>query len=138
MILDDNYEYEGKKYYKCETNHLTMFTAGTNKIDNDGRPRDDDDHKEEEDDEHKEEEEDNEHEEEEDENKKEEEEEEHKEEDDDNGLKSWHIILIVFGVLLLLALIIGIFLYCRKKKISSDNIDANFTKNEGLMREDLN
>ena len=138
MILDDNYEYEGKKYYKCETSHLTMFTAGTNKIDNDGRPRDDDDHKEEEDDEHKEEEEDNEHDEEEDENKKEEEEEEHKEEDDDNGLKSWHIILIVFGVLLLLALIIGIFLYCRKKKISSDNIDANFTKNEGLMREDVN
>ena len=140
MFLDDNYESNNIKYYKCESNHLTLFTAGTNKIDNDGIPieeEEDDDHNEEEDD-HNEEEEHKE--EEDDEHKKEKEEykeEEDEDNDDDSGLKTWQIILIVFGVLIIFIIIIIIFLYCKKSKISSDNIDANFTKNEGLLREDM-
>lgn len=29
MIIDENYEYKGKKYFKCASSHLTAFTAGT-------------------------------------------------------------------------------------------------------------
>lgn len=29
IIVDENYEYKGKKYFKCSTSHLTAFTAGT-------------------------------------------------------------------------------------------------------------
>ena len=29
VIIDENYEYNGEKYIKCASNHLTAFTAGT-------------------------------------------------------------------------------------------------------------
>jgi len=29
MIVDENFEYNGKKYFKCTSSHLTAFTAGT-------------------------------------------------------------------------------------------------------------
>ena len=40
MFFDDNYEYNNKKYYKCESSHLTMFTAGTTEIADKETPND--------------------------------------------------------------------------------------------------
>ena len=34
IIIDENYEYDGQKYFKCASNHLTAFTAGTYNFNN--------------------------------------------------------------------------------------------------------
>ena len=103
MFFDDNYEYNNTKYYKCESSHLTMFTAGTAQI-KDGILKDD---------------------------------EEEEGEDDSSGLEPYQIILILLGVVVLLTILIAIISHLRKKKVSSENIDSNFDKNEGLMKEEL-
>ena len=102
ITLDEDYADDNIKYYKCESSHLTMFTAGTNKIIDEIIQDDEDD------------------------------------EEDSTGLGTFAIVLILLGIVILLVILIAIISHCRKKKISSDNIDSNFDKNdEGLMKEEL-
>ena len=133
MFFDDNYEYNNKKYYKCESSHLTMFTAGTTEIADKETPNDGEDGKDGEDGEDGKDGKD-------DEDGKDGKDDKDGEDDKDgksSGVKSWHVILISFGVLAVIILLVIIICHFKKNKVNSETIDSSFGKNEGLMKEEL-
>ena len=59
------------------------------------------------------------------------------ENEDKSYFAAWKITVIIFAVLIALIVTIIIIIHLKKRKINNNTIDSSFSKNEGLMKEEL-